>query len=89
MTKPRKRRSGKPSSRRRKRRPARSRPQEAVGEPGLPAEEAAPPFDEPATPASPHAVPVEQPAGPTGVLEHDRDTCSLPDEKTTPASDLH
>jgi len=87
MTKPRKHRFGKPNSRRRKR-PARSRPQEAIGERSPPAEEAAQPFDEPATPVSPHAVPVEQPAASSGVPE-DRDTCSLPDEKTTRASDLH
>ncbi len=88
MTKPRKRRAGKPSPRHPKRRSTRSQHREALGGSGPPAREVAPPFDEPATPVPPHAVPVEQPIAPSGELE-DPDACSLPDEKTTPASDLH
>jgi len=63
--------------------PVRLQPQEPVAEQ---VEKAAQPFDEPATSMPAPAVPVEQP--PSSSPE-DRDTCSLPDEATTRASDLH
>lgn len=77
-------------ARRRQERPARSVvvTRESGTEPGPAAQEAAEPFDEPATPMPEPVVPIEQPA-PLAPVPEDCDTCGLPDEAMTRASDLH
>ncbi len=82
------------SKHRSRRRPATGRAQspaqdrKPVREPDPLIEEPTQPFDEPATPPPRLVVPVEKPAAPTLVPEGS-DTCGLPDEATTRASDLH